>query len=93
MTRQPGAHEAQIPKKQRSETRDPGKGMKKFKTALGPHPQTKQKVQVMNMMISLGSRAEQTQWFTTQRVINRMETAACAINAVNTRCQLVGTKH
>lgn len=37
----------------------------------------------MNMMISLEPRAEQqTTWFTTQRVINRMEAAAAAINAV-----------
>lgn len=37
----------------------------------------------MNTMISLAPRAEQeTQWFTTQRVINRMEAAAAAINAV-----------
>jgi len=37
----------------------------------------------MNTMISLESRAEQgTGWFTTQRVINRMEAAAAAINAV-----------
>ncbi len=37
----------------------------------------------MNTMISLAPRAEQqTPWFTTQRVINRMEAAASAINAV-----------
>ena len=37
----------------------------------------------MNTMISLAPRAEQqTSWFTTQRVINRMEAAASAINAV-----------
>lgn len=37
----------------------------------------------MNTMISLAPRAEQeTQWFTTQRVINRMGATAAAINAV-----------